>query len=142
MIKSYRELCRLSSFEERFEYLRMGGTVGRSTFGFDRYLNQTLYQSREWKISREGILLRDSGCDLGILDREIFIRPTIHHLNPITIEDLERNRECVFDPDNLVCTSPDTHQAIHFGDSSLLPRLPPERRKGDTCPWKRAYLQA
>ena len=136
MTKSYSELCRLQTFEERYEYLRLGGAVGRETFGYDRYLNQALYQSRDWKRVRDQVIVRDDGCDLGIPDRRIYGRVVIHHINTINLEDIERRSEYIFDLDNLICTSHDTHNAIHFGDASLLVRLPPERRKGDTCPWK------
>ena len=135
-IKTYRELRRLETFEERFEYLKLGGAVGRSTFGFDRYLNQRLYQSRAWKLTRRDIIIRDQSCDLGVPDRKIFSGLLIHHINPITALDIEEGADCIFDPDNLICTTTDTHNAIHFGDSSLLLRLPQERRKGDTSPWK------
>ena len=139
MIKTYRELRRLRSFEDRFEYLKIGGVVGRSTFGFERYLNQILYNSNEWKVARNPIIVRDNGCDLGDPDREIYSRLIVHHINPITIEDIELGRDCVFDPDNLISTVHNTHQAIHFGDSSLLIRLPQERRRGDTNLWSPAY---
>lgn len=135
MIKSYRELIRLPTFEERFIYLKMGGSVGRETFGFDRYLNQSFYNSREWKRTRRDIIVRDESCDLGIFDRELFGKIIIHHINPITIEDLEDGEWCVFDPNNLICTSLNTHNAIHYGDESLLSVLPKERRRGDTKLW-------
>ena len=138
MIKTYRELRRLRTFEERYEYLKLGGAVGRETFGFDRYLNQDFYHnSKDWKLTRRDIIVRDNGCDLAILDREIFGRIIIHHINPITAEDIERGADCLFDPDNLICTSHSTSQAIHYGDASLLVRLPQERRKGDTQLWHR-----
>ena len=136
MVKTYRELRRLQTFEERYEYLRIGGIVGRETFGFDRYLNQAFYTSGDWKPTRKDIIIRDDACDLGIEGREILSRLTIHHLNPITIEDIELARDCVFDPDNLICTSHNTHMAIHYGDASMLISLPKERRKGDTCLWQ------
>lgn len=135
MIKSYIELCRLKSFEDRYTYLRIGGRIGEQTFGFDRWLNQMLYNSTEWRHSRNNIIVRDNGCDLGIRDRKIFGRILIHHINIITVEDVKLKRDCVFDPDNLIATSLDTHNAIHYGDSSLLINLPKERTKGDTCPW-------
>lgn len=138
MIRSYRELRRLETFEERFEYLRLAQQVGAETFGYDRYLNQVLYTSGEWRRTRNDILIRDNGCDLGIRGREIFARPIVHHINPITIEMIENRDECLFDPDNLITTCHNTHQAITYGDRSLLIKLPPERRKGDTIPW-RAY---
>lgn len=139
MIKTYKDLRRLRTFEERFEYLKIGGVVGRETFGFERYLNQTFYHSPEWKHRRRGIIVRDNGCDLGVRDREIHDRIIVHHMNPITVEDIEFSRDCVFDPDNLICTSHATSNAIHYGDASLLIKLTHERRKGDTLLWKTAY---
>lgn len=136
MNKSYRELLRLPTFEERFEYVKLGGVVGRETFGFDRYINQVFYHSIEWRHFRRDMIVRDNGCDLAILDREIFDRIILHHLNPLTIENLERSEDCLFDPDNVVCVSHRTSNAIHYGDASLLLRLPEERRKGDTRLWK------
>lgn len=135
MIKSYSELCQLSSFDERFNYLKLRGTIGRETFGFERYLNQTLYRSNEWRRIRNEVLIRDDGCDLGISGLEIFYHPIIHHINPITIEDIEEGRFCVFNLNNLITTSQDTHNAIHYGNDSLRPRLPKERTKGDMAPW-------
>lgn len=135
MIKSYRDLRRLKTFEERYDYLRLGGVVGRSTFGFDRYLNQTLYRSPEWKRVRNAVIIRDNGCDLGIPDRAINEQILIHHINPISIEDIENRASCVLDPDNLITTTLVTHNAIHYGDASQLIRLPTERRKGDTTLW-------
>lgn len=136
LIRSYRELIRIHTFEERYEYLKLNGTVGITTFGEDRYLNQILYNSAEWKRTRQDILIRDEGCDLGIPDREIFQKPIVHHINPITIENIENRDDCVFDPDNLITTSFNTHQAITYGDGKLLVRLPIVRKRGDTCPWK------
>lgn len=135
MIKSYKELIRLDSFEDRYEYLRVGGRVGQETFGFNRYLNQAFYRSTEWKKLRREIIVRDNSCDLAFPDRDIFGRVIVHHINPITYEDIELGRDCVFDPNNLVCTSHMTSQAIHFGNASLLATLPKERRKGDTTLW-------
>lgn len=137
MIKTYRELCRFNSFEDRFDYLRLDGTVGRSTFGIDRYINQDLYHSSEWRHTRHGIILRDNGCDLGVRGYEIISSGlTIHHINPITIADIERGRDCVFDPENLITTRMMTHNAIHFG-LQVIPVLPVERYKNDTCLWHR-----
>lgn len=135
--KSYSELIRIPSFEERYEYLRLGGVVGRETFGFDRYLNQWLYQSQEWKRTRHRIIIRDGGCDLGISDRLLHGQLVIHHINPIFVEDLERFSPCIFDDENLITVSLATHNAIHFGDKSLLPVLPPDRVRGDTQLWRR-----
>lgn len=136
MIKTYHELIRLKTFEERFEYLKLNGSVGRCTFGSDRYLNQMLYNSVEWRHFRDSIIIRDNGCDLGIIDREIFMYIVVHHIVPITIDDIERCADCVFDPDNVISTSSGTHRAIHYGDINLLFSMPKERKKGDTCPWK------
>lgn len=134
-IRTYTEISRLQTFEERYEYLRLGGVVGQSTFGYDRYLNQMLYTSKRWRKTRDDIIIRDLGCDLGIEGYEIGGRILIHHINPITIEDIELERDEVFNPEFLICTSSDTHNAIHYGTKSLLPQLPITRRKGDTCPW-------
>ena len=135
MSKTYQDLIILSTFEDRFDFLKIGGPVGRATFGFERYLNQALYQSKRWKRIRDEILIRDEGCDLGIKDREIFSRPTIHHITPITIEDVEEERDIIFDLNNLITTSNETHNAIHYGKSSMIRSLPKERQKGDMCPW-------
>lgn len=135
MIKAYSELVSMRSFEDRFEYLKLGGVVGRSTFGFERYLNQSFYTSKEWRRTRTQIIIRDNGCDLADPDFEILGRIIIHHLNPITIEDIEFGRDCLFDPENLVCTSHMTSEAIHYGDNSLLPKPLIERTKGDTRLW-------
>lgn len=135
MLKSYRELRRLQTFEERYDYLRLGGVVGRETFGFERYLNQTLYHSREWGRCRDGIIVRDNGCDLGIPGLEIYGRIIVHHINPLTIDDIEYGRDCLFDPDNLISVSHNTSQAIHYGNASLLIGPPKDRRKGDTLLW-------
>lgn len=137
MLRSYRELRRIPTFEERFEYVRLGGVVGRETFGFERYLNQAFYHSNEWRRFRRDMIVRDNGCDLAIPDREIFDRIILHHLNAITMEDIENSADCLFDPDNVVCVSHSTSNAIHYGDASLLIRLPEERRKGDTRLWNR-----
>jgi hypothetical protein len=136
MIRTYSEFRRLKTFEERYRYLRLTGVVGESTFGFDRYLNQMLYTSRRWLRTRDGIIIRDQGCDLGIRDYEIHGRIIIHHMNPITIEELEINDDKIFDPEFLITTSYNTHNAIHFGSESLLPQQPIERRPNDTCPWR------
>ena len=135
MIKSYRELRLLRTFEERFEYLKLGGVVGNSTFGFDRYVNQELYHSNEWRHTRRVVVLRDNGCDLGIPNHDIHGRLLIHHIMPITLEDIESGSDRIFDLDNLITTTIDTHNAIHYGDASLLPRLPVVRKKNDTCLW-------
>lgn len=136
MIRTYRELKRLETFEERYNYLRLKGVVGDSTFGFDRYLNQMLYGSPRWKRTRDKIIIRDLGCDLGVKDYEIQGRIYVHHMNPITVEDVEFERDSMFDPEFLICSSFDTHLAIHYGDESRLPKMPIERRPNDTCPWR------
>jgi hypothetical protein len=140
MIKSYRELHRLRTFEERFDYLKMGGVVGRETFGFERYFNQNFYHSNEWKHTRRNIIIRDKGCDLGISNREIFGRIIIHHINPITVEDIRLGNDCIFDPDNLICCSHNTSNALHYGDKTLLSKLSQERQKGDTRLWQSLKL--
>lgn len=136
MIKTYSELIRLSTFEERFRYCKLSGCVGESTFGFDRYLNQTFYTSKEWRAIRSRIIVRDEGCDLGIQDRPIYGFIIVHHLNPITIEDFEDGSELIMDPEFLVCVSHNTHNAITFGNEKNLMAMPKERRKGDTTPWR------
>lgn len=137
IIRSYDQLIKLPTFAERFEYLKLSAKIGESTFGFERHLNQVFYRSPEWKRTRREIILRDQGCDLGIASAEIFGRIEIHHINPITIEDVENREDILFDPDNLICVSPETHKALHFGDSSILQsREPVVRRPNDTCPWK------
>lgn len=137
-IKTYSELIELPTFLERFEYLRVGGSVGVETFGSDRYLNQALYGSARWKSFIRSISIRDQGCDLGVLDRPIGGRIYHHHINPITAEDIINRADCIFDPENIISVSFDTHQAIHYGDSSLLiPDKPTIRRPNDTIPWKR-----
>ena len=135
-IKSYSELITLPTFEERFEYLRLNGTVGSETFGHDRYLNQILYRSPEWKRFRHKIIIRDNGCDLACEGYEIYEKVLIHHINPITIKDILERNSMVFDPENAVCTVLNTHNAIHFGDESLITKAPIKRSKNDTCPWR------
>lgn len=134
--KTYSELIAISSFEERFEYLQLKGSVGKDTFGYDRYLNQILYHSPEWKKLRNQIIIRDCGCDLACEGYEIYGRILIHHLNPITVDDVVARSRNVFDPDNLVCVTNNTHNAIHYGDASLLVTGPIVRTKNDTCPWR------
>ena len=137
MNRSYAELKRIRSFSERYDYLKLDGVVGNSTFGFDRHLNQALYTSKRWLQVRNEVIFRDEGCDLGIPGYEIEKGLLIHHMNPITIEDLEEQKDYVFDPEFLICVSSRTHNAIHFGDKTLLRTLPKERSPGDTCPWRR-----
>lgn len=136
-IKSYSVVILLPTLEERFEYLRLKGKVGAETFGYDRYLNQVLYHDPEWRRIRNDVIIRDNGCDLGVEGHEIHGRILIHHINPITIDDVKLRRYCVFDLDNLICTSHNTHNAIHYGDANLLPKNPIERKPNDTCPWRR-----
>ena len=138
MFRTYTELSKLKTFEERFEYLRLDGQVGKETFGFDRIFNQTFYRSVEWRRVRDQVIIRDCGCDLGIPGHEIYgQRILIHHMNPISLEDLERRSEILMNPEYLITTIHNTHQAIHYGDEDLLIKLPRERTKNDTCPWKR-----
>lgn len=134
--RSYRELLQLSTFEDRYNYLRLNGQVGIDTFGFDRWLNQRLYKSIEWKQLRNKIIVRDEGCDLAINGIPCFGRAIIHHMNPITEEELMHGDDSVFDPDNLVLCSLQTHNAIHYGTSDSLRQDYAERRPNDTCPWK------
>jgi len=139
MTRNYNELIRLPTFEERFEYLRLAGRVGEETFGCDRYFNQAFYKSPEWRHLRNQAIVRDNGCDLAHKDRPIFGRIIVHHIIPITMEDIEFGRDCILDLNNVVCTSHNTSNAIHFGDASLLVQDYVERRKGDTCPWMNQY---
>ena len=136
-IKTYSELMTLSTFEKRYEYLRLGGKVGEDTFGFDRYLNQIFYKNPEWLSIRDKVIIRDNGCDLGIPDREINSRILVHHMNPITKEDILTRSKYLLNPNYLICTSKNTHDAIHYGDSSILLKNPIERTKNDTCPWRK-----
>ena len=138
IFKRYSELIMLSTFEERFDYLKLNGSVGRDTFGFDRVFNQMFYNSLEWKQCRDKIIARDLGCDLGVPGHEIFgSKVVIHHMNPITLEDLDKKTEILLDPEYLITTTHFTHNAIHYGDSNFLVSEPIERKKNDTCPWKR-----
>lgn len=134
-IRTYRELRRIETFEDRFRYLALRGQVGQSTFGYDRYLNQALYQSREWRRLRRDVIARDNGCDLGIEGYEINSRLMIHHMNPITIDEIVNGDDSVFDPEFLITTTHQTHNAIHYGDERQLPRPFVERRPGDTKLW-------
>lgn len=134
--KRYSELITILTYEERFKYLQLKGAVGNDTFGYDRYLNQILYNSPEWKRLRNQIIIRDNGRDLGCEGYEIYGRILIHHMNPITVEDIVSRDPIVFDPENLICVSHNTHNAIHYGDENLLIMAPVERTKNDTCPWR------
>lgn len=136
-IKTYSELSRLKTFEERYQYLRLNGSVGRETFGFDRYLNQVFYRSQKWKSIRNRVIIRDNGCDLGIEGREINGRILIHHMNPISLDDIVNESDLLLDPEYLICTVHSTHNAIHYGDENLLILDPIVRSKNDTCPWKK-----
>lgn len=134
--KTYSDMIKISSFQDRFDYLSLAGIVGDTTFGGHRYLNQALYQSNKWKSARREVILRDNGCDLSHQDYSITGSVYIHHINPITIEDILEERPCVFDLDNLICTSFRTHNAIHYGSKDLLPKNIITRTKNDTCPWR------
>ena len=135
-VKTYSELSKLTTFEERYNYLRLNGLVGKETFGFDRYLNQVFYRSSKWRSIRDFVIVRDNGCDLGIEGREIHGRIIIHHMNPITIQDITQQTEFLLDPEFLISTAHETHNAIHYGDMNLLIREPVERQRNDTCPWR------
>lgn len=135
-IRTYSELILLPTFEERFQYLRLRGAVGQETFGFDRYMNQFFYRSYEWRHVRDEVIARDMGCDLGIEGHEIYGRVLIHHMNPIRPEDIRERSDLLLNPEYLITTIHSTHQAIHYGDENLLIRLPVERTRFDTCPWK------
>lgn len=135
MIRTYKELSRLKTFEERFDYLKLSGSIGTETFGFDRYVNQMFYRSKEWKSIRNHVIVRDNGCDLGIEGREIQKGIIVHHINPIKIDDIVSATEFLMNPDYLICTSLKTHNAIHYGDSNLLDKDPIIRRPGDTKLW-------
>lgn len=135
-IRTYSELIKLPTFEERYAYLRLGGRVGEATFGFDRYLNQMFYKSDEWLVIRDKVIVRDNGCDLGIEGREIESSILIHHMNPISKKDILERSDFLLNPEYLICTIKNTHDAIHYGDENLLIKDPIERRKNDTCPWR------
>ena len=135
--KSYSELIALPTFIERYRYLKLGGRVGEATFGSDRYLNQILYKDPVWLATRDKVIIRDNGCDLGMEGHEIYGKILVHHINPITKDDILRRDPCLFDLENLICTIKNTHDAIHYGDESLLIIAPTIRSRNDTCPWKR-----
>ena len=132
----FSEMLHLTTFEERYEYLKLSGFVGELTFGSKRYMNQVFYRSPQWKWVRNKIIIRDNGCDLAIRDRVIQGKVLIHHLNPITDDDIKNNSYSLLDPDNLVCVSHNTHEAIHYGNKDLLIPDILERKSNDTCPWK------
>lgn len=135
-IRRYSELIQLPTFEERYAYLRLNGSVGKDTFGFDRYLNQKFYKTSRWKNIRDEIIIRDGACDLGIPDREIFSRIIIHHMNPLTLDDIVNDTDFLWNPEYLISVTHSTHNAIHYGDESKLLKDPVERTKNDTCPWR------
>ena len=137
IIRTYTELMKLATFEERYRYLKLVAKVGEETFGFERYLNQQFYHSQEWKSIRAQIILRDNACDLGIPGREMDKGIIIHHMNPITKDDLIHQSDFLLNPDYLICVSKKTHSAIHYGDDKLLFEGVVERSKNDTCPWRR-----
>lgn len=135
-IRTYSELVRLKTFQERFQYLQLGGAVGKETFGYDRFLNQRFYMSKEWKDVRDYVIIRDNGCDLGLDGYDIFGKIIIHHMNPVVLEDLTHGSGKILDPEYLITVCHNTHNAIHYGDGDLLVREPVVRKKNDTCPWK------
>lgn len=136
IIRTYTDLVLLPDFFSRYEYLRLNGKVGEELFGYSRYLNQVFYQSDRWKRARRRAILRDNGCDLGVDGRDIYGTIYVHHMNPITLEQLKNDDPCLTDLNFLICTSRKTHEAITLGDASLLPYEPVIRRPNDTCPWK------
>lgn len=135
MTRTYEEMASYDTFDERFKYLKLGGVVGETVFGFHRYVNQLFYSSSRWRSTRSEVILRDNGCDLAIPDREIVDRIYIHHINPVSLEQLEEDLDCLYDLNNLVCVSYDTHLAIHYGSDDLLPKIALARTPGDTTLW-------
>lgn len=135
-IRRYSELIKIDNYLDRFEYLKLGGKVGTETFGFERYLNQKFYQSKEWKRVRDAIIIRDNGCDMAFSGREIQSKIIIHHINPVLPKDIIDKEDWILNPEFLVCVSKQTHDAIHYGDKSLLMLDPVIRTKNDTCPWR------
>ena len=135
-IRTYSELITFPTFKERYEYLRLKAAVGGETFGFERYLNQVFYKSKEWASVRDYVIIRDNGCDLGVEGYDIYGKIVVHHLNPITKHDLESTSDYILNPEYLICTTHSTHNAIHYGDERLLPQMPIVRSQNDTCPWK------
>lgn len=137
MTRTYTELMTLSDFEDRYRYLRLTGSVGEDTFGFDRIFNQLFYRSAEWKRVRREVILRDNGCDLAHSDHPILYEPIlIHHMNPISIDDIRENTDYLLDTEYLICCRKKTHNAIHYGDETLLRNGVAERTPNDTCPWR------
>ena len=136
-MRTYGELIKIENFLDRYEYLKLNGSVGQETFGFDRWLNQIFYRSPEWKHIREEVIIRDDGCDLGIRDRPIGGRIYVHHMNPIDVKSIVERKSILLNPDFLICCSHNTHEAIHYGNSDiLLPDKFVERKPNDTIPWK------
>jgi hypothetical protein len=136
IIKTYSELIKLPTFEERYRYLKLHGKVGEETFGFDRFINQNFYKSQEWKSVRDFVIVRDNGCDLGIDGYEIHGTILIHHMNPILPHDVIYRSAFLLNPEYLISTIISTHNAIHYGDEGLIIKAPIERRRNDTCPWR------
>ena len=136
MIRTYSELSKLKSFEDRFRYLKLQGNVGEDTFGFDRYLNQDFYKSKDWKRLRDYVIARDNGCDLGVSGFGIYDKIIIHHMNPISVDDIVHSTDFLLDPEFLITTKLATHNAIHYGDETILQPLFVERSQNDTCPWR------
>ena len=136
MIRTYYELSRIKNFEDRFKYLKLHGSVGDATFGFDRYMNQLFYRSKEWKAVRDFVIVRDGGCDLGISGREIQSTILVHHMNPLLPEDIKTSSQLLLNPEYLITTTHSTHNAIHYGDENLLLKFPSDRRRNDTSPWR------
>lgn len=135
MEKKYTDLIQLNSFESRFEYLKLGGNVGRETFGFDRWINQNFYRSREWEDVRRFVVIRDNGCDLGVEGYNILMNPLIHHMNPMTVDDIVHNEDWILDPEYLITTTHHTHNAIHYGGDVSYPKVVTERSPNDTKLW-------
>ena len=135
-IRRYSDFIKLKTFDERFEYLKLSSIIGEKTFGAERYLNQKFYTSKEWRDFRRKVIIRDEGCDLGLDGYQIFDRIEIHHINPISIDDVINRNDNLMDMENVICVSPRTHKAIHYGNIDSLPKLPVERKPNDTCPWK------
>lgn len=137
-IKNYKELSRLTTFAERFNYLKLHGAVGKETFGFDRIFNQMFYsRSAEWRRVRDQVIIRDNGCDLGMEGHDIYGKIIVHHMNPISLNDIQDVTDFLLNPDYLICVSHETHNAIHYGNESLLSKTPVDRTRNDTCPWKK-----
>lgn len=140
-MKTYTELSALKTFEERFNYLKTKSSIGVETFGGDRYLNQVLYKSKEWRELRNRVILRDNGCDLGVSGHELASgQITVHHMNPITIEDVLNRNPDIFNPEYLISVSHSTHKFLHYGDLESVQKGPAIREPNDTCPWKKGGL--